>query len=1140
MKNKKIGILLLTALLSLSGCVMAKNAGDYNSNKDIILEKVKANKETVAKAQEAMQNKDFEMAISLLTAYINEKPKKYEIYKLRGDAYYALRRYDLAQKDYQSAIDIKANSDKIMTNTKYVSAIVLGADKNEQLQNVELGDLYGALMYAQKAQNDSAYTVSYENAQKYNSHIYLPQPNKNDINKINCPQKYGKIINPQGIDIKIYGAINDIEAGNYSEAVYKLQSVTNEYPNYYLGHYLTGVALSELEKDDDAIKSFEKAISLNPYDFESYASLGRIYYSKAETTFSDSDGKKSIEYFNKAAQLNKNCPTYYFYIGMNELQAGNTNVAIYNFDKALQINSSDYNSMYYKLISQYMSGNYQDVVDGTTKLLYKHVSNYNSVLYLRALAYTKLNDTEKALQDLDSAENNIEDIYNIDIKQISSREKSLESYIHYMKSEIQHLKGLGAASDNSRAYSNPIINRLANAKKAIAPYEKSLEGETVSLSDYNKFESFYSTSLPKLLESGAVITYEDIDNQYDYIRTTFSDIGVSFVYLNPDYKITTIKDYPYKKYSSKLKTGELDSLSVRPVSETKNVQLAKVQNETLKKATPKSELLVQSGQISLAQMLASNDLYMGSNKPKPQSVDELKPLTSLNNTANKQFMAETPAAETINTAKNIASGEIYTSDATLLNSENRADVRNILDSEKKMADNVPEIRITKAEQSQEIKKLSAESDSLKSDADKIKQTDDVIESKENPKSPDVTVVIADQETKSVEILSDNAIAVIDNVKEETKEQLKAQKELEKELKKQAKAKKKSEQKIQKQLNIKQKEAAKAQKQLQKQLPAEEKALPKTGKKVIKKIDAAQKQLMMQANIENKQQETEESIEPANILSVAENTPKIAEKQTNTDIENFNINNSSKTITIDNTDDVVVLDINNNRKGAAPASDIFTIYKKFFKPQNQMSYIDASNANKAADKETDVTVSDEQVQNATPEKVISEIEVQNIEVSEMPALETASEQISKNSEHVEDVGETVKSLETDKAYVQKQLSDFLNASMPEKFFKKQDEALTQTAESEKENIPVTKLQREENQKLKPKQVKSEENIDKSKSVVTENEDETKLKRLKSRLADGCELSEEEKKAQKEQLKAERAAAKKEYKAGRQKILRKNNN
>ena len=236
MRNKKFGILVFVALLSLSNCVQAEENPNYNYNQNEVIEKIKANKDTLSKAQEAMTAKDYQTAVTLLTGYINEKPKKYEAYKLRGDAYYALRRYYLAQKDYQTAVDIKSSEDKFMTNTKYVSAIVLGADKKEQLQNAELGDLYGALMYAQKAINDPAYTTSYENAVKYNSHIYLPQPNKNEINKINCPQKYGKILNPQGIDIKIYGAIDDIAKGNFNESLYKLQDVTGQYPNYYLGH----------------------------------------------------------------------------------------------------------------------------------------------------------------------------------------------------------------------------------------------------------------------------------------------------------------------------------------------------------------------------------------------------------------------------------------------------------------------------------------------------------------------------------------------------------------------------------------------------------------------------------------------------------------------------------------------------------------------------------------------------------------------------------------------------------------------------------------------------------------------------------------------------------------------------------------
>ncbi len=692
MKNKKIGIFVLVALLSLSNVVMASDSVDYSLTQEVSSERIKANKDTLLKVQDAIDAKDFQTAITLLTGYINEKPKRYDAYKLRGDAYYAIRRYDLAQEDFQTAVNLKSADDKLLTNTKYVTAIVLGADKNEQLQNAELGELYGALMYAQKAQNNSDYLNSYEKAVKYNSHIYLPQPNKNDINKINCPQKYGKILNPKGIDEKIYGAISDIENANYNEALYKLQSVTSEYPDYYLGYYLTGVALSELEKDDDAIQSFEKAAALNPFDFESYASLGQIYYSKAETTFSQDDARKSVDYFHKALRLNENCPTYYFYIGMNELQSGNTNVAIANFDKAIKINPNDYNSIYYKSIAQYINGKYQDVVDSTTKLLYRHVSNYNSVLYLRALAYTKLNQPEKALQDLDSIENNIEDIYNSDIKKTTPREKSLETYIHYLKAQIEHSKGAGAASDNSKAYVNPIINRLDNAKKAIAPYEKSLQGNEISLNDYTKFESFYSTSLPKLLESGAIITYEDIDNQYDYIRTTFDDLGISFLYTNPDYKMTTIKDYPYKKYSSKLSAQDRQTLLTRPYSDVKNVELAQEQ-DILRKSTPQSELIMQEGQQSLAQMLASNVVEENQRITSKQlssrpAIEDTKLKEDL---SKAEFKPETPDAEKINTSKNIASGEIHESQTPAVSSENNKKLNDILTEEKSIL-NKPVIR----------------------------------------------------------------------------------------------------------------------------------------------------------------------------------------------------------------------------------------------------------------------------------------------------------------------------------------------------------------------------------------------------------------------------------------------------------------
>ncbi len=1172
MRNKRFGILVLLALLSLSNCAIAEDI-NFDFGQDTAFEKIKANKDTISKAQDAIDNKDYQTAINLLTAYINEKPKKYEAYKLRGDAYYALRRYYMAQKDYQTAIDIKSSEDKFMTNTKYVSAIVLGADKNEQKQNAELGDLYGALMYAQKAMNNPNYTTSYDNAVKYNSHIYLPQPNKNEINKINCPQKYGKVLTPQGIDIQIYGAIDDIAKGNYNESLYKLQSVTTQYPNYYLGHYLTGVALSELEKDEDAIREFGKAIFLNPYDFESRASLGRIYYSKAETKFSEADARKSIEYFSQALRQNHNCPTYYFYIGMNELQIGNTNVAISNFDKALKINPSDYNSQYYKLIAQYINGNYQDVVDGASKLLLKHVSNYNSVLYLRALAYTKLNENEKALEDLNTIENNIGDIYNADIKTTSAREKSLESYVHYLKAQIQHSKGAGSAEDNTIAYSNPIIDRLSNAQKAMEPYEKSLHGENISLSDYNKFESFYSTSLPKLLESGAVITYEDIDNQYDYIRTTFADLGINFLYLNPDYKMTTIKDYPYKKYSSKLNISEMQSLSPRPVSDSTNVELARAQSETLRKSTPSSELLLQENQLSLAQMLASNDLP---NKTRPVEVRE--PIILRDATkeiiAKPQFKPELPDAEKIDSSKNVASGDTYVRENPLVNQDNSKNVTKILNEENTIQTQIPEIKQetnvetasdgsvkisvnnpistpdvviknkpelvpavakTITEKSGEAtEKIASEStknlpdlEPLKFNAKEYKQTDDIIIRYPEVTSVNTSVQTVADTAKVVSQTEENVKLSAKEAKKLAKEQLKAEKEAAKLAQKEAKLKLKEE-----------KEALKLAQQETEQLQTSAQEVVENTQHQIE-----QKQDSMREPIQTTVDTTE------NLLAEAKpQVREIVEKHANIGSD-INIQKPSSTITVENINDIVELDVSSLDKKIGNDSDWFDENTVFAKPAAEVKDLTPPvTIAEVSDEKLVTQPVDQAVATAknTAQKAdigISAVNVPEIIVPEVKAdkegvkenksalvVEQSSEQIPEKAEQfaekIVEIEPASKRVQTSEEFVKEQLSQVI-----EPYTQKQQDNESSSVSSAISDVEMVMSEANvlKSQRLKLKEEAKYAKAQKKAQALKEKE-EKKLEKEKERLVLMAERNaiKEQEKAQKNLEKEKIAQARKKLK------------
>ena len=582
-----------------------QKVSEQSGQQEVVSEdsEIKVNKDTLDSAADLMSKKDYKSAISVLSAYINSKPKKYEAYKLRGDSYYALRQYKNAKLDYQKAIELKASDDKFYTGTKVLGALVLGADKDEQYQNPELGNLYGRLMYAQKALNSMTYESSYQKAVEYNSHIYLPKPKKEDIAKINCPQKYGKPLDPQGVDKYIYGAIDDIEKGHYNEAIYKAQYVTSNYPEYYMGYYLSGISLAGMDKIPEAEAAFDTALKYNPQDFESLASLGQIYYQEAEKTFSPESANKSIDYFKQALKYNPNCYIYYYYTGLNYLQLGDYDLAIENFNTAIKYKPNDYNSKYYKLIAQYILGDYSSVIDGATRLLYRHVSNYNSVLYLRALAEYKQGYFDDALEDIEKIHINMNDIYNADVKKVSTKEKTLDNYLYYLKSQIMNQKGFGAKADFQKALQNPIIANLSKIEKTVAQYTKNLADSSVSLDDYNKYKKFYDTQIQSMLDKNLVISAEDVENQYDYIRTTFDSLGLTFEYTDPNYKLTTIDNYAYKKYGSKLLKEDNNSSLTNESSNNINEE----ENQTLKKSTDPAETLA-GDKSSIALMLASLSL----------------------------------------------------------------------------------------------------------------------------------------------------------------------------------------------------------------------------------------------------------------------------------------------------------------------------------------------------------------------------------------------------------------------------------------------------------------------------------------------------------------------------------------------------
>ena len=719
MVNKKICALLV--LMMMGTYTISQNSvyAEDTTSETTEVSVIKGNKDAFEMAENLIGQKNYQEALKYLDAYISSKSKKYEAYKLRGDAYYALRRYNLAEKDYQTAIDLKTDDDKFVTGTKVLSAVVLGADKQEQLQNPELGNLYAKLMYAQKAQNKTSYESSYAKAVELNSHIYLPQPKKDEISQINCPQKYGKVFNPQGDDKFLYDAINDIENGNYRDSVFKSQYLITNYPDYYLGYYLNGVALAGMEQDEEAIVAFNNALKKNPYDFESLASLGQLYYAQAEKTFSVDDAKKSTEYFRQALKLNPNCNSYYFYIGLNDLLQGKVSSAIENFDSAIKLKSNDYNSQYYKIIAQYINGDYSSVISGAGKLLYRRVSNYNSVMYLKALAEYKQGQNDLALEDLEKIYNSTTDIYNSDIRYVSNKEKTLLGYCYYLKALILAQKGMGTKSDMAEAYSNPIIAQLAATEKMLNAYKPEFVNGKVSLEDYKKFNNAYNSAVGLLKQSNIVITPEDIDTQYDYIRTTFDDLGVTFVYKNPNYKISAIDNYVFKKYSSKLSAEDFQTLS-EGVAEDEVLALRPKTNDTpvLTQQTSQEVLLGDEKTTSIAQILATQSLIpMAVPQELQHKVENIEP-ASIENTQHIENQPQNVQEPVISVAENSS------------------------DKTEKIEETPEAENITKTQEPQKIEKSS---EGIKIVADEIKD------------SPDFTISYPKEETE-IKKLKENVIA----------------------------------------------------------------------------------------------------------------------------------------------------------------------------------------------------------------------------------------------------------------------------------------------------------------------------------------------------------------------------------------------
>ena len=173
----------------------------------------------------------------------------------------------------------------------------------------------------------------------------------------------------------------------YNEATEAYNTATNHYEN---GHYFS------------SLKSFRKAIALNPYNSDYPFGIALSYY---ETKKYDS----AIKYIGKAIELAPNQPDYHYRAGNIYFHAKRYKEAIENYTIALRFNGADdivinENTCHYNRgISAYSNEDYPLAIEDLTYVL--AIDSLNAQAYhVRGVCHVKLEQMDHACKDLSKAD----------------------------------------------------------------------------------------------------------------------------------------------------------------------------------------------------------------------------------------------------------------------------------------------------------------------------------------------------------------------------------------------------------------------------------------------------------------------------------------------------------------------------------------------------------------------------------------------------------------------------------------------------------------------------------------------------------------------------------------------------------------
>ncbi len=181
------------------------------------------------------------------------------------------------------------------------------------------------------------------------------------------------------------------QSGNYEEALTSLNSAISVASDRYKYFYLRALVNKNLERPEEAIADFTRAINLKPAA-EALYERGVIHLGNGDMDAAKSD-------FEDVEMVGNNFKNIQYYLGLIYYRAGVHEYAIKSFNKYVALTGGDGETFYYLGLAQASLKWYDAAIENLNKALpYKknnlliHVKMYD--------LYVQMNKPEKAIESL--------------------------------------------------------------------------------------------------------------------------------------------------------------------------------------------------------------------------------------------------------------------------------------------------------------------------------------------------------------------------------------------------------------------------------------------------------------------------------------------------------------------------------------------------------------------------------------------------------------------------------------------------------------------------------------------------------------------------------------------------------------------